>query len=427
MSQFSLTHDRPITLQSCLPKLFEGLVVNILSPTLDSLIVPEQHGFLKGKSTLTNLLIYENYIIEAFNKKLQVDAIYTDFSKAFDFVNIKLLLHKLYLFGFRDPLLSWLASFLQNRCLRVKYMNFFSATYDALSGVPQGSHFGPKLFLLFINDISAELTVLFSILADDLKIYLEIKDSRDCIIMQENLNKISEWSITNNMNLNISKCKCISFSRYEDKIIYDYKLNDISLERVSTIRDLGIIFDEYMHFGIHIETIKNKALKMLGFICRNTNSFMNPYSLLILYKSFVRSHLEYLSVIWSPYIGYLSDTLERIQNKFKRILTYRFGNENILDDLPNLSTRRHQTDMITLYNIIHGVINSPELLSHIQFHVPSYPIRNIPVFDIKKSETNYYLNLPLNRMQRNANNLEVDIFFTNKKELRKLNFNQSYF
>ena len=410
---------RPITLQSCLPKLFEGIVLKILSPTIDSIIIPEQHGFLKGRSTLTNLLLYQKYIVEAFNKKLQVDAIYTDYSKAFDVVDLVLLIHKLFLLGFRDPLLSWFASFLQNRRLRVKFLNFFSMVYNAISGVPQGSHFGPKFFLLFINDLSVDLTALISILADDVKIFLEIRNVTDCFKLQDDLNKISDWSSRNNMNLNISKCKCITFSRIDNSIIFDYRLNGTPLERVSHIRDLGVILDSKMHFEMHVETIKNKSLKMLGFICRNTNNFTNPKSLITLYNSYVRTHLEYLSVIWSPHTQYLSEMVEKVQKKFKRILSFRFNTDEV--DIPDLSVRRVQSDIIVLFNIIHGHIDSPELLSLIKFHVPPYPVRHVPVFDIEMASTNFYLNLPLSRMQREANELQIDIFFCRKKDLRVKN------
>lgn len=55
-------------------------------------LIPQQHGFVQGRSTTTNLIFYQNEIISSLEKRLQVDSIYKDFSKAFDRTNLKKLL-----------------------------------------------------------------------------------------------------------------------------------------------------------------------------------------------------------------------------------------------------------------------------------------------------------------------------------------------
>jgi hypothetical protein len=111
--------------------------------------------------TLTNLLAFTEKIHEAFSNNCLLDAIYTDFSKAFDLVNHSALIYKLACSGIRGDLLRWLDSYLRNR-YKLK----------TSSGVPQGSHLGPSLFILFINDLSWLLQhVNVGMFADDLKIY----------------------------------------------------------------------------------------------------------------------------------------------------------------------------------------------------------------------------------------------------------------
>jgi len=61
---------------------------------------PCQHGFMKRRSTTTNLLELTVFVIQGFKNNLQTDVIYTDFSKAFDSVNHYLLIRKLDLLGF---------------------------------------------------------------------------------------------------------------------------------------------------------------------------------------------------------------------------------------------------------------------------------------------------------------------------------------
>jgi len=104
---------------------------------------------------------------------MQTDVIYTDFSNPFDFVNHSLLLFKLNQLGFPCNLLTWISSYLNGRIQRVIFKNAASKLIYVTSGVPQGSHLGPLLFTLFINDppsIIAHSRVLMY--ADDVKLCL---------------------------------------------------------------------------------------------------------------------------------------------------------------------------------------------------------------------------------------------------------------
>lgn len=101
--------------QQGIPKIFESIITKKLSQLMSQQLVDNQHGFRQKKSTLTNLILYQTKIISAFEHGQQVDSIYTDFQKAFDKVNHRLLTAKLEHFGFNGSFLNWIKSYLINR------------------------------------------------------------------------------------------------------------------------------------------------------------------------------------------------------------------------------------------------------------------------------------------------------------------------
>lgn len=101
-----VTNYRPITILPHLSKLFETLVLNSIRPSLNHILIDEQHGFRPGRSTVTCNLSLHSYIFDSFRNKCQVDVIYTDFSKAFDRVDHNRLMSTLASIGIGEPLLS---------------------------------------------------------------------------------------------------------------------------------------------------------------------------------------------------------------------------------------------------------------------------------------------------------------------------------
>jgi hypothetical protein len=111
---------------SVLPKLLEKLIEPKISYIFKTILSDNQHGFRKTKSTLTNLMTSYSDLLHLVIKGVQVDAIYTDIKKAFDTVNIDILINKLNFIGVRDPILSWFKSYLSDRIQQVKIGNSIS-------------------------------------------------------------------------------------------------------------------------------------------------------------------------------------------------------------------------------------------------------------------------------------------------------------
>lgn len=94
-----MSNYRPISILNCFAKVFEGVVFTQVYNHFVHLLSPCQHGFVKKRSTSTNLLTYVQELCLTFQAKKQVDSIYTDFAKAFDRVNHAILLKKMHHLG----------------------------------------------------------------------------------------------------------------------------------------------------------------------------------------------------------------------------------------------------------------------------------------------------------------------------------------
>ena len=150
-----LNNYRPISLLSIVSKVMERCVYNQLFCHISDKLYNFQHGFIKGKSTSTQLLKFIDDIGRNIDKRGQTDVLYLDFAKAFDRVPHRLLLYKLQcMFEVDGVLLKWFHSYLNNRYQRVVLDGHFSSWLPVTSGVRQCSILGPLLFLLYINDIN---------------------------------------------------------------------------------------------------------------------------------------------------------------------------------------------------------------------------------------------------------------------------------
>jgi hypothetical protein len=101
---------------------------------------------------VTSLVEFSNFVLSEMVNGFQVDAVFTDFSKAFDSVNHGLLLGTLTR-KFRVPMIFWMGSYLTGRTQRVRVGDYLSETIYCHSDVPQRSHLGTLLFIADINDV----------------------------------------------------------------------------------------------------------------------------------------------------------------------------------------------------------------------------------------------------------------------------------
>ena len=239
------------------------------------------------RSTITNLTLFTNSIFSSFNRNNQLDEIYLDFRKTFDLINHNILLLKLKEYNFPTSIIGWFENYLfdRNSYEQIKGTKSRKYYYIATSGVPQTSHLGLLLFLLFIKDfphvIEFSNILLF---ADDIKLYLEISNVQDCLKMQSHLYKLMNWCNANLLFLNFDKCLTISFSRSANHVVFNYLLKiNTSCGRVDSIKDLGVIFDSKLTFNEQLDYVISRTNRIWGLVFRNTKSFKNPESIKYLY------------------------------------------------------------------------------------------------------------------------------------------------
>lgn len=401
-----VTNYRPISILCNFSKIFESIIYSNIYPFVRCFLSSSQHGFIDKRSTITNLSCFTQYTSEVLDRQGQVDVIYTDFQKAFDQIDHAVLLHKLQYYGFSPALVDLFCSYLTDRQQYVEYRDTRSNIFCPTSGVPQGSNLGPLLFLLFINDIVKPIRCEVLLFADDMKIFTKIESLEDCLLLQSDLSYITVWCQHNNLQLNIDKCKVMTYTKKQNTIEYNYTVNNVILQRCSVYSDLGIIFDCKLSFSDHIGNMISKAYKMYGFIYRNCKDFTDVNCLTLLFNSFVRSRLEYGSLIWCPtYVTYINN-IERVQRRFLKYLMYTtdgiypargYNYDDMLTrfNYVSLRSRRNISNIKFLYNLLTNKIDCTFLLNKISFNVPRLSSRHLYVFHLPTSRTNIMLRSPI--------------------------------
>lgn len=373
----NVTNYRGIAMLSSIPKLFESLVYAALRDPISARLSVSQHGFMPKRATTTNLAVFSNYLYTNLVSNKQVDTIYTDFSKAFDRISHKILIERLSDFCLLPSIVCWICSYLIGRTQSVRFLNCISKEFNVLSGVPQGSHLGPLLFLIFIDSLPDVLQFSHCLMyADDVKIFRCINRIEDCFLLQSDLLQLSNWCTHNKLPLNIKKCNVVSYQKSRSTTVqmidFQYVLDLVTIVRLEQISDLGVLFDKSLNFNGHIDRQCSKALSALGLIIRFSKEFNDPFTLKSLYEALVRPLIEFSSIIWNPIYKIRSDKIERIQKRFLRFALRKlqwidplvlppYSSRLLLLGMSSLHNRRRVASAIFVYDILCNYIDAPEL------------------------------------------------------------------
>ena len=184
---------RPVSLTAICCKLLEHIIAKNIMTHLEenNLLSDNQHGFRKKRSCESQLILFVDELAKNMSDGKQTDVAVLDFSKFFDVVPHKRLLHKFDFYGIQGSTLFWISSFLSNRTQQVVVGGEFSDVAPVTSGVPQGSVLGTILFLVFINDMPECVNSKCRLFADDSIIYRTVNSRWWCLG-----SAVRSWCIT---------------------------------------------------------------------------------------------------------------------------------------------------------------------------------------------------------------------------------------
>ena len=314
---------RPINMLSTIDKVLEIIIKKQLVDYLElnNLILEEQSGFREHHSCEAALNIILQKWKESLNKKETVVAVFLDLKRAFETISRAELINVVHRMGIKGTALKWIRSYLENRTQVTKYDGKTSSEISVNLGVPQGSVLGPILFIMYINDIKLILDKCqLNLFADDTVVYCTGKNINETV---ENVNndlvKLVNWLKYKKLKLNINKTKALVITLKRNKHCGDIKIENEIIEKVESVKYLGVVIDNRLNFNNHLEMIIKKVSAKFGimFRLRKTLSF---YAKILLYQALVEPHFNYCATILFLGNQEKLNELQVLQNKFMRLI-----------------------------------------------------------------------------------------------------------
>jgi len=364
-SRFDAKNYRPIHVTDALSKPLEAIMMRRMNEHLNSIQFKNdsQHGFVQRRSVTTNLIESSFDWINALNRNEVTDIIYFDFSKAFDKMNILILINKMTALGFPEYMVNWTQDYLRDRTLRVRVGDCLSHEIKATSGVPQGSVLGPFLFGIYVSQPPSLSICNVKQFADDVKLYASFdkKSTTASQLIQQDINSFVNWTENElKMTLNSSKTTVIHIGNMNPK--NEYNINGSRISAQLHQRDLGVIISHDLSWEKHINSMVRSAFGVVYMIKKSFTSLTRKQFLLI-YKTFIRPKIEFCSSVWSPHHQYLISMVEKVQRKATKLVNnishLPYNSRLSYLGLTTLETRRLRGDLIEMFKIMRGYYDIP--------------------------------------------------------------------
>ena len=246
-----------------------------------------------------------------------------DYSKAFDTINFKSVIHKMYSMGFSQNFLRWILSYLMGRRQFVQSNDTSSSQLEIKFGVPQGSILGPLIFNIYVSDLQGKVQCRCYQYADDTTLLQHSKPQEldKCAEeMNQTIESLNEYSTNSNLALNSTKTKWMMLSTRQMSTVHsleEHSANIICreepLERLSSTRLLGVQLDQNLSWGEHTTNLLSSCYATLSLL-RKLKIFATFHIRKRLVETLVLSKLDYCNVVFSAMPDYQLKHLQRVQN-----------------------------------------------------------------------------------------------------------------
>ena len=197
--------------------------------------------------------------------------------------------------------------------------------------------------------------------ADDIKVWTKISSSEDSELLQRDLESLETWSDEWKLYLNPEKCKVMHIGHSYDTKYYMHEAKTrVEVQSVVEEKDLGVCFTKDLKPAKQCIQAAARARTILGMVRRNFRR-MDEKGFCLIYKTYIRPHLEFSVQAWSPYLAKDIDCLEKVQRAATKLVPHlrKLSYEERLEKLrlTSLFDRRKRGDLIETYKILNEKVN----------------------------------------------------------------------
>ena len=309
---------RPISLLCHTYKLYERMILNRIAPTIEQHLIKEQAGFRSGKSCTSQLLNLTQHIEDGYEEGMITGTAFVDLSAAYDTVNHRLLIQKLYNTTLDSQLCRVIQNLMSDRRFYVELNNERSRWRIQKNGLPQGSVLSPTLFNIYTNDQPILDGTRSFIYADDLCVTAQYPTFQEVEQqIEEALGELTHYYRSNSLRANPDKTQVTAFHlrNREAKRSLQVSWNGVDLENTDTPKYLGVTLDRTLSYKTHIHNTKMKVATRNNLLKKLANSRWgtNARTIRTTALALCYSTAEYAAPVWerSAYAHLLNPELNQ--------------------------------------------------------------------------------------------------------------------